>query len=213
MSQQTPELDKNKMNKWRQALKKKGLNAWNPPPPPPPVMVTQPTPNYSQQNPVDLGKAFEKLFQSDPNQIVKRDNDIWSITFPKVAEDLIELHEFKRNVVTAVLMFVKINFPLDVELAKDVRFKAGGVHVETSDYNHYPTITFKPEISGPMSCVDEFLTPIRQWSGCGLYWKGSFLKSKSTGKITGMRLAGLAYNVPDKFSHGQPISYVEKTVI
>lgn len=212
MSKQTNELSTDTFNKWRKGLKNKDpytfLN--------PPIKVTPvaPPPNHSNQNPTDLAKAFESLFAgNDPERIIKYNRDIWKINFPKIAEDLIDPKEFKQNVVNSVLTFIRINFPLDIEVGKGVQMRVDCINVENDEYGNYPKINFKPEFEGPFESVHNFLRPFEQWSGHELYWKGSFLKSKTTGKITGMRLTGLAYNVPDKFRNGQPISYVEKTVV
>jgi len=186
-------------DKWRKALKKKDVKLFNVLPP-----VTKPV--FSS----DVFTFSEPPINKTTHTHVQ---EWWKINFPKIAEDLIEPGEFRKNVGRAVSLFMRINFPLDINLPAGVVFSASSMSVNESGYNVYPVVMLQPTITGPYVRVQEFLKPFKTWSGFELYWKGSFLKNKTTGKISGMRLTDLAYNIPDKMVGGQPASYTEHTLL
>jgi hypothetical protein len=204
MSKQTPtELDPKRFDKWRNALKKKDVNAFNPMP--------QPVPKAPK--PYDFNITTTPIAPIPANPHIDYSRDVWEIKFPKIAEDLIDETVFKNNVIRAVKLFLDLHIPLEKNVIPGVHMSMGAVTITTSGYGHYPSIVFQPVFSGLNDEVKDFLKPFQQWSGHELYWKGSFLKNKTDGKIIGMRLTDLAYTVPDQFYHGQPKSYIEHTLL
>lgn len=196
---QEPGIDQNTFNKWRKGLKKKAQGL--------PYV-------YGFHEYIPKTSPITAVTFDDTDVYTTYNHDIWRITFPKIAEDLVDLDVFKNNVTKSAKSFFELHLPLEVEVDKDIDFFVKTANIDSNQFTGmYPDVYLKPHISGPKNQLDFFMKLIRQWSGFELFWKGSFLKSKSSGKINGIRLTGLSYNIPDKFSMGQPTSYVEKILI
>jgi hypothetical protein len=195
-------IDKKTFDRWRKGLKKKSVPRW-------PFDVYD---DSKKQSPILVDDLLYEKIESCRS--VTYSDDIWKIKFPKIAEDLIDLTKFKNNVVESVEKFFKYNFPLRVEIEKDIEFLAETINIDSDRFTGmYPEVFLKPSITGPVDKTVELMKLIQQWNSFELYWKGSLLKSKTSGKIINIRLTGISYNIPDKFTMGQPSSYVEKVLI
>jgi hypothetical protein len=195
-------------DKWRKACKKKDPSTWN-------VMVPTPVSKKAADFSVLFSDPIIPLIPNSKLHICYR-KDIWRLVFPKIAEDLIDIDVFRDNVMKSVGGFLVNHFPLTKDIAKSVQISIpqNEIVVKKDQYGHYPEISMRPTFSGPQDVVDEFLQSFRTTQGgCEFYWKGNFLKSKTNGKITGIRLLNISYNLPYKFSGGQPIAYQEYTLL
>jgi hypothetical protein len=116
------------------------------------------------------------------------------VRFPKIAEDLIDGKVFGENVNQEVNRFRSAKLPstLDkIEVVKDV-------FVEVNDFSiyslgvgtYYPTVFADIILSGKLGAVNGFEKTL---PGNDFYWKGSFLKNKTSGLITGIKLTNIAY--------------------
>ena len=188
-------IDDKTMQKWKKGLKKLDPNTLNVTYVPV-ITPTAPSAPPPVQSLNDLTKVFDDFFKakSSDTDIIQYGSEIWKINFPKVAEDIIDPAAFKQNVTTAVIGYYRINFPIEVEVAKNVKMIIETMEVGKDEYLHYPSVTFKPTFEGHRGAISEFM-------------------SKLTGKITGMRLTNLAYNIPDRFSGDTPIGYTEKILV
>jgi hypothetical protein len=204
-------------NAWRKKMKKMGIDAINPMPVPPPraYITKSVAPPGGGKIPAgkQLDDIFNAFFNPNPEEVVTYENDVWKINFPKIAEDLLDANVFKKNVITAVAIFANGHFPQNIQIDTDVTFNVENLYVEQAEYSYYPSVMLKPVISGKRGSVDKFMKSMRSWSGLELYWKGSFLKNKTNGLITSIRLNNIAYNIPNRYSGGQPIGYAEKILI
>ena len=201
MSNVKKELDQKVLENWRKNLKKMKIQDINP--------VPRPVKSSNLKLMEDVLGIVKKVEESR----VVIDRDIWTIRFPKLAPDLLDEGVFQKNVIHSAQVFDTMHFPFSSVVSPQVTMDILGIHIEYDSYSFFPRVSFQPTIAGKKSDIEKFLEPIRRWSGYELYWKGSFLKSKTTGKIIGMKLSGLAYNIPDKMCLGQPISYQEKILI
>jgi hypothetical protein len=192
---------------WKKGAKKIGYSVLKPP-------VCPPITVKPQSSDQIWTNAFAAAGMTNDTLHVRVGEEVWSVNFPKVADDLlVDSKIFKASVVSALDHFQKIFFPITIPVAKAVIMEIDNFIVEDDVYSHYPVVSCKPVFVGRQKDIKEFLEPFDRWSNHQLYWKGSFLKSKTTGKIVGIRLVNLLYNVPDKFHMGQPISYTEKILI
>ena len=194
-------MDDKTFKKWRKGLKQKMQD--NPFGYPPPINVIK-----LPQN--DVNRAFGKLFV-DEDEMTKFDQKAWRIVFPKIADDLIEPKRFKENVLSAVGVFVNANFPVTKKVAPGIKLEIETLVVSPT-VEPYPDVFSVPIWHGKRVELEEYLKPIHQWSGNEFYWKGSFVKSRTTGKIVSIRLTNLSFNIPDKYLSGQPISFNEVNI-